>query len=94
MKTPVVCRPFYTVYLEDYQGNTFIHCDCFKWTKGVKKQLTEDIDVLTKLHGKPLLAFHDKDDNKHWKFLTMLGFKFFSDVHTQVGIKQLFIRSA
>lgn len=95
MKTPVVIRDNYIVYLEDYQGTSFIHCDCGGWTKEIKKKLIRDVDSLTQLHGRPIYTFHDKDDIKHRKFLKLMKFQFYSDINcpTDGEVRQLFVRS-
>ena len=67
MKTPVIYNKDYIVYLENFQGYSVIHCDCFRWSKETKKNLIENIETLVNLHNAPLLAFHDKEDNKHFK---------------------------
>jgi hypothetical protein len=93
MKTPVINTDDYTVYLEHFYDNTFIHCDCHRWTKTVKQQLKADFDTLLKLHRKPIFALHDIPDIKHSKFIHMMGFEYLFDFPTDVGeIKQLFVR--
>jgi hypothetical protein len=60
VKVPVVTTKDFIIYLEDYQNNTFIHCDVTsKWTKTVKKNLTE---AFNKLDKKELLALHKQSD--------------------------------
>jgi hypothetical protein len=88
MKTPVVSNEHYVLYLENFNGNIFIHCDCFKWNKTVKKQLKEDVDKIVNFVGQPILAIHNVEDKKHFKFLTMMGFAFFRNIES----KELFIR--
>lgn len=93
MKTPVVFNKHYTVYLENYQGFSFIHCDCDKWDKTIKQQLQEDVSKLVELHRNPIYAFHDIEDNKHFKFLKLMSFKYFSDILCGDGkTRQLFVR--
>lgn len=88
MKQQVVTTDYYILYLEALDGNVFIHCDCFKWNKTVKKQLKEDVDKVVAFIGKPILAIHNVEDKKHFKFLTMMGFSFFGNI----GSNELFIR--
>ena len=93
MKTPVINTDDYTVYLEHFSNNTFIHCDCYRWTKTVKQQLKADFDKLVDIHGKPIFAIHETNDSKHLRFLNMMNFKYHSefigdDKHT----RQLFVR--
>ena len=88
MKTPVVTNEHYVLYLENFNGNVFIHCDCFKWNKTIKKQLREDVDKIVNFIKQPILALHNIEDKKHFKFLTMMGFTFFKNIES----KELFIR--
>lgn len=96
MKTPVVLRTNYVVYLENYQGTSFIHCDCFKWNKTIRISLVNDVDSLIKLHGCPIFAFHNIEDTKHRKFLELMNFTFYSDIYCPLDgkVRQLFVRSA
>lgn len=95
MKTPVVLRDSYIIYLENYQGVSFIHCDCFVWNKTVKKDMLDSVDTLIKLHGNKIYAFHNKDDLKHRKFLKLMKFNFYSNIYcpTDGEVRQLFVRS-
>jgi hypothetical protein len=88
MKQQVVITNDYILYLENLDGNVFIHCDCFKWNKTVKKQLKEDVDKVVAFLGKPILAVHNPEDKKHFKFLTMMGFTYFGNIKSN----ELFIR--
>lgn len=93
MKTPVINSEDYVVYLEYYQGLTIIHCDCFKWSKQVKQSLSSDWEQLVKIHRKPIYAIHEIDDNKHLKFLSMMGFEYNNSfVGTDGKERQLFVR--
>ena len=94
MKTPVIRRKDYVVCFEGYHGLTFIHCDCYHWSKTVKQNLIKDFDVLCSIHEAPIYAFHEIGDSKHLKFLEMFGFKYVKNV---VGLdnieRQLFERN-
>ena len=79
MKTPVILSKDYTVYLEEYAGSSFIHCDCFKWTRSIKEHLFKDFNTLMQIHRKPVFAIHEIDDKKHLKFLLMMGFVFYKE---------------
>ncbi len=93
MKTPVVFHNDYVVYLEFFDGNTFIHCDCYKWNKKVKNSLQQDVDSLVKLHRKPIIAIHEIEDKKHRKFLDIMKFTYHSDIPCTDGkVRQLFTR--
>ena len=94
MKTPVVYNQNYTIYLENFQGYTFIHCDCVKWNKSVRSSLIKNVDTLVKLHGTAVFALHDPEDLKHLKFLTMLNFEFNTTYPCNDGkVRQIFTRS-
>lgn len=93
MKTPVVYGEYYIIYLEHFDGNTFIHCDCFKWNKKIKVKLQQDVDSLVKLHRQPVIAIHDIEDSKHRKFLDIMKFNYHSDIPCTDGkVRQLFTR--
>ena len=93
MKTPVIKKQDYTVYFENHEGNTFIHCDCHRWNKLAKQNLIKDFDVLCKLHGSNIYALHDIEDTKHLKFLTMFGFECMCNVTCTDGVvRQIFER--
>lgn len=93
MKTPVIYSDDYIVYFEYIIDRIFIHCDCYKWTKTVKQQLKADFDTLVSIHRKPIFAVHDETDNKHLKFIRMMGFEYMFDFPMDSGeMKQLFVR--
>jgi len=50
VKTPVIYHDDYIVFLEIDFGFTFIHCDCVKWTKEVKRDLLSDLRKLFEIH--------------------------------------------
>lgn len=92
MKTPVVVRDDYTLYLEDYNGFWFIHCDCQRWTKTVKKQMFEDLIAVQK---DDFYALHEIGDVKHEKFLKLFGFEFLEDfVGADNKPRQTYVRRA
>ena len=77
MKVPVLKTNEYILYIEDYNGDWFIHCDVLvKWTKEVKQKLQQGFNVLTKECGKELYALHSPDDKKHEKFLKLFKFNY------------------
>ena len=93
MKTPVIKKKDYIVYFENHEGYTFIHCDCHRWSKTIRQNLIKDIDVLTKLHGASIYCTHDKEDKKHFKFITMLQFSYVMDIMCTDGKeRQIFER--
>ena len=77
MKVPVLQTPEFVLYLEEFDGLWFIHCDVLvKWTKSVKSNLAKWFDVLTKECGKELYALHSPNDKKHERFLKMFDFSY------------------
>lgn len=83
MKVPVIQNKQFVLYLEDYNGSLFIHCDIFvKWSKEVKQNLKSWFNKLTSVHGKELYALHDPEDKKHEKFLRMFDFSY---LHSTTG---------
>jgi hypothetical protein len=81
MKTPIVNREHFIIYLEEVDGFIFIHCDVLsKWTKTIKKELQEEFDKITKKLNTDLFALHTPNDNKHIKFLKMFGFTWFKNI--------------
>lgn len=79
MKIPVLSTNDFILYLEDVEGNVFIHCDILvKWTKEVKKKLAKSFELLSTEYGKELFALHTPADKKHEKFLKMFDFSYLS----------------
>lgn len=77
MKIPVIQNNQFVLYLEDVDGNLFIHCDILtKWSKEVKQNLKSWFNGLTSVHGKELYALHNPKDKKHEKFLRMFDFSY------------------
>ena len=68
VKTPVVQRPNYVMYLEFFAGMHWFHADVFNWTPKVKKKYLEDLNLLQYLVGTPLVALVEKDNTKLAKF--------------------------
>lgn len=73
MKTPVVLRNDYIMYLELYDDLLWFHTDVRKWTAEVKKNFKSDMLKLLDLVNMPLLAFVQKDNTKLAKFGETLG---------------------
>ena len=93
MKTPVIYTLHYTIYLESYMNNSFIHCDCYKWNKSIKRTMLQDVNTLVQIHGKPLLAIHEINDKKHLKFLELLGFTYHSNFEGMDNtMRQLYVK--
>ncbi len=92
VKTPVVVNDDYTLYLEEYNGFWFIHCDCQRWTNTVRKRMLRD---LVDLQQDDLYAIHEIEDRKHEKFLKLFGFKFLEDfVGADGKARQTYVRRA
>ena len=68
VKTPVVQRKDYVMYLEFFADMHWFHTDVFKWTSEVKKKYLEDLNLLQYLVGTPLVALVEKDNKKLAKF--------------------------
>ena len=74
MRTLVMEREHYTVHYEPVESHTVIHCDVHKYNKTIRKQLLKDLGLLMSMRKSPLIAVH-MDDEKHRKFLVMMGFE-------------------
>lgn len=93
MKIPVVNRDEYVVYYENVEGNMFLHCDCYKWNKTIKKQIITDLDKLKELYKGSWFALNTFNDSKRYKFLNMVGFSFLKQIiGTDGNNHQLFVR--
>lgn len=67
-------RDHYSVHYEPVESHTIIHCDVRKYNKTIKKHLLKDLDLLMSMRVSPLITVH-MDDDKHRKFLEMMGFE-------------------
>lgn len=74
MKTPVVLRNDYIMYLELYDDLLWFHTDVRKWTTEVKHRYLSDLGKLLDLVNMPLVSFVDKDNKKLAKFGKTIGF--------------------
>lgn len=90
LKVPVVTCKDYIIYFENYEGYTFVHCDCFGWSKTIKNSLKEDWEQLVKLHRRDIYALHEIDDNKHLKFLNLFGFTYHMPIEALDGTEKHF----
>jgi hypothetical protein len=90
IKHPVIERDDYTLFFEYDKGFCFIHCNCIKWTKTIKKQMLSDLLMLQK---EDIFAIHEIDDKKHAKFLALFDFKFLKDFVGLDGLsRQIYVR--
>jgi len=74
MRTLVMERDSFTVHFEQVEQHTIVHCDVHRYNKTIKKELLENLDLLMSMRKSPLIAVH-MDDEKHRKFLVMMGFE-------------------
>jgi hypothetical protein len=74
MKTPVVLRDNYILYLELYDDLLWFHTDVRKWTAEINRKYKSDLGRLLDLVNMPLLAFIQKENNKLAKFAESIGF--------------------
>lgn len=77
VKTPVVQRSSYVMYLEFFAGMHWFHTDVFKWNKEVKQKFLEDLNLLQYLVGTPLVALVEEDNTKLAKFGKATGWELF-----------------
>lgn len=73
MKTPVVIRPLYVMYLEFWDNHLWFHTDIFKWTAKVKQEFIKDLNTLQSLLPQPLIALVTEDNEKLAKFGASTG---------------------
>ena len=93
MKIEVIKTKNYIVYFEDDYGFTFIHCDCIKWNKSVKRELKIDFDNLFNAYKKDIYAIHEIGDSKHEKFVRFFGFEYLKDFDGTDGkLRQIYVR--
>jgi len=72
-KVPVCIRKDYTVYLEFFKGNLWIHVEIRRWSSGVKKDCLKSIALIENLIGKPLVALIREDDINLARFAKSFG---------------------
>ncbi len=75
MKTPVVNRPEYTMYLENFAEMLWFHTDVRKWSSKIKTKYLEDLNLLQYLVGFPIVALVQEDDKKLAKFGEVTGWE-------------------
>ena len=73
MKTPVVIREHYIMYLEFFNNYLWFHTDISKWTSKIKQEFVKDLNTLQSLLPVPLVAMVQEDNLKLAKFGTTLG---------------------
>jgi len=73
-KVPVVNKPNYTIWLENYKNiATFIHADVYKYNKSVRQEFGKDLNKLMDLHQNPLYVLTQSDNKKLKKFMNIYG---------------------
>ena len=75
MKTPVVLRTNYVMYLELWDNKLWFHTDIYKWTSEVKRQYKKDLEKLEDLVSIPLIALITEDNLKLKKFAESFNWK-------------------
>jgi hypothetical protein len=85
VKTPVVNRKDYTMYLEDFAGMLWFHTDVRKWSSKVKTKYLEDLNLLQHLVSVPLVALVEEDNKKLAKFGEVTGWNMFDKLNLENG---------
>lgn len=78
MKTPIVNREHYIIYLEFFANLYWLHTDVFRWSKAIKKQYIKDLNTLQSLLDSPLYGMVDND--KLGRFGKTIGFSYLQDL--------------
>jgi len=85
IKTPVVNRQDYTMYLENFAGMLWFHTDVHKWSSKVKTKYIEDLNLLQYLVNVPIVALVEKDNKKLAKFGEVTGWKVIDQMNLNNG---------
>ena len=93
MKTPVVIRKDYVIYLELFDNLLWFHTDVFKWSAEIKKRYRLDLAKLEDLVDMPLLAVVDVTNNKLTKFAESFGWVVKGQIVLNNGNKALIYAS-
>jgi hypothetical protein len=73
VKTPVVLRQDYVMYLEFFNGYLWFHTDILRWTSKVKREFIKDLNTVQSLLPAPLVALVTEDNEKLAKFGDSVG---------------------
>lgn len=73
VKTPVVLRKDYVMYLEFWNNQLWFHTDVLKWTSKIKQEFIKDLQTLQSLLPLPLIALVTEDNSKLAKFGEKVG---------------------
>lgn len=68
IKTPVVFRKDYIMYLEFFDNLLWFHTDVYKWSKTIKQEYLKDLKALKEVTGLSLVALVDRDNTKLARF--------------------------
>lgn len=85
LKTPVVNRQDYTMYLENFAGMLWFHTDVRKWSSKVKTKYIEDLNLLQYLVNIPIVALVEEDNKKLAKFGEVTGWKVIDKMYLNNG---------
>jgi len=85
VKTPVVNRRSYTMYLEYYNDLLWFHSDVHNWSSAVKKSYLKDLDTLQDLVEVPLVALVEEDNIKLSKFGKVTGWEVMNKLNLNNG---------
>ena len=85
MKVPVVNRPEYTMYLENFAEMLWFHTDVRKWSSKIKTKYLEDLNLLQYLVGLPIVALVQEDDKKLAKFGEVTGWEVVDQMNLNNG---------
>jgi hypothetical protein len=85
MKVPVVNRPEYTMYLENFAEMLWFHTDVSKWSSKVKQKYLEDLNLLQYLVSFPIVALVEEDNKKLTKFGEVTGWKVINQMNLNNG---------
>lgn len=92
VKLPVLADDFFTVYVEHVGGNTFIHMDVAKWSKGVRQRFKEAWPHWAEKQAAALYAMPFIDDAKMAKWAKFCGFELFDNHACTDGvIRKLYV---
>lgn len=87
VKTPVVLRQDYIMYLELWDERLWFHTDIYKWTSEVKKKYRLDLEKLEDLVSIPLIALITEDNLKLKKFAESFNWKEIKQIMLTNGSK-------
>jgi len=85
VKTPVVQRRDYVMYLEFFAGMHWFHTDVHKWSSEVKTKYLEDLNLLQYLVNIPLVAMVEEDNKKLAKFAEIIGMRVLDKMNLNNG---------